>query len=395
MKRLAIITSVYPPISSSASIQVKNLVDALVDFDITLDVYIADPTVRYLSIENNHKHRLLRFYVPKTDGVGHVRRTFAELSFPLFITYQIVFSSRKINNYDAIVWHSPTIFFGPLIFIFRLFNKCKTYLIIRDIFPEWAFNLGLIRNKFVFDFFKFFANLQYKQANIIGVQSKGDLAYFNEIGNENFKKIEVLDNWLQEPSNCSYDLPSHFLKKKILVYSGNVGIAQDLDILLDIALNCSEKNIIFLIIGRGSNFSTLQSKAKIIGINNIYFINELDYKYMYSIHSQCHIGLVFLNLKHKTHNIPGKLISYLKAGLPVFCICNKGSDLENLIQSRNLGVVFSSHNIPELCGGIDSLLDRLESDKHFKQHCKDAANELFSPKLAATKILRSVELIDL
>ncbi len=49
------------------------------------------------------------------------------------------------TKWDLIVWYSPPIFFGPLIWVLRRASGARTYLILRDIFPEWAADLGIIK----------------------------------------------------------------------------------------------------------------------------------------------------------------------------------------------------------------------------------------------------------
>ena len=74
-------------------------------------------------------------------------------------------------------------------------KKSYRYLILRDIFPQWSVDLNIIqKGSFSNMILSFFENLQYKVADKIGVNSEGNLSYFEK--NENFsKKIEVLRTW--------------------------------------------------------------------------------------------------------------------------------------------------------------------------------------------------------
>lgn len=55
------------------------------------------------------------------------------------------------------------------------------------------------------------------------------------------------------------------------------------------------------------------------------------------LYAQCHVGIVALDPRHKTHNLPGKFLSYMQAGLPVLASINPGNDLAELIQKKGLG----------------------------------------------------------
>jgi hypothetical protein len=49
------------------------------------------------------------------------------------------------ERWDGVVWYSPTIFLGPIVRVLRRESRCRSYLILRDIFPEWAVDMGLMR----------------------------------------------------------------------------------------------------------------------------------------------------------------------------------------------------------------------------------------------------------
>jgi hypothetical protein len=108
-------------------------------------------------------------------------------------------------------------------------NACQSYLILRDIFPAWALDLGLIRKGFAYYFFKVFERFQYSVADCIGVQAIGSLDYFKSWPSFSKKRIEVLQNWLSPKplTHCSVNVSSlPVANRKIFVYAGNMGIAQ-------------------------------------------------------------------------------------------------------------------------------------------------------------------------
>ncbi|WP_211160137.1 hypothetical protein [Aromatoleum aromaticum] len=55
------------------------------------------------------------------------------------------------------------------------------------------------------------------------------------------------------------------------------------------------------------------------------------------MYAQCHVGVVALDRRHKTHNIPGKFLTYMQSGLPVLANINPGNDLVDLIDSEQVG----------------------------------------------------------
>ncbi|TKB05342.1 MAG: glycosyltransferase family 4 protein, partial [Mesorhizobium sp.] len=130
------------------------------------------------------------------------------------------------------------IFHGPMVSALKRESGCKGYLIIRDIFPEWAVDMGLMGRGLPYRFFDAIARYQYSIADVIGVQTPGNLAYFNRWRRRSGRVLEVLQNWLDKPSNvrCSIRVSETPLAgRKLFVYAGNMGVAQSVGIVLDLA----------------------------------------------------------------------------------------------------------------------------------------------------------------
>ena len=110
--------------------------------------------------------------------------------------------------YDGVIWYSPSIFFEPLIRRLKARSACKSYLILRDIFPEWAIDMGLIKEGPVSRFFSAVARRQYRIADVIGVQTPGNLHYFSDRLAAAPESLEVLQNWIEDLPEvpCSIDL---------------------------------------------------------------------------------------------------------------------------------------------------------------------------------------------
>ena len=96
---------------------------------------------------------------------------------PFQMIFRLINISHFLKNNDLLVWWSPSIFFTPLVIYLKIINRCRTYLILRDIFPQWAIDLGIIKNNFIAFIFKFFYYFQFLASDIVGIQSFGDHKY--------------------------------------------------------------------------------------------------------------------------------------------------------------------------------------------------------------------------
>jgi glycosyltransferase involved in cell wall biosynthesis len=294
--------------------------------------------------------------------------------------------------WDLIAWYSPTIFFGPLIWILKRASRCRTYLILRDIFPEWALDLGLIRKGPAYAFFKAIAATQYAVADVIGVQTPSNLAYMLP-WTARGKKVEVLHNW-QTPSpdvGTSIQIGTTALAgRKILAYIGNMGVAQGMDIQLDLARALANRDDLgFLFVGRGSEVPRLKDRVASDGSTNTLFFDEVDSTEMPGLLSQCSIGLLALDPRHRTHNIPGKLLTYLRAGLPVLARVNPGTDLAHLIAEEKIGFAYDGNDVTVLCRFVEELIGDPVTYADMSARGRRLADRMFSSERAVRQIVSS------
>jgi hypothetical protein len=143
-KHVALISTDYPPLRTSAAVQMHDLAIEMCRAG-HLTVVIV-PTVELLetwTTETVGGVALLRIRAPKTRDLGYVRRTLNEFSLPLIMLLRLRKTPFARVRWDVVAWYSPTIFFGPFVWYLKFMSGCRTYLILRDIFPEWTLDLGL------------------------------------------------------------------------------------------------------------------------------------------------------------------------------------------------------------------------------------------------------------
>jgi glycosyltransferase involved in cell wall biosynthesis len=393
-QRIALVCPVFPPFKSSAAVQLWDLSREFLNQGYQLTVIVPSSEVNgTYSLDIKDGVNVLRLKAPKSRDTSYIRRTISEFITPYLMMWNLSKSPLHHVEWDGIVWYSPSIFLTPFVKALKSKNNCRTYLIVRDIFPEWAVNLGLMKRGPAYWFFKLVEYSQYKVANIIGVQTDGNLRYFEKIANRFSCDIEVLQNWLAEPELgvCSIDVTSTSLSgRKILVYAGNMGVAQDLQIFVDLANKYKQRSDIgFLFVGRGSEKIYLEKKSKKLGLSNILFFNEINSSEIPGLYKQCHVGIISLDRRHLTHNIPGKFLTYMAAGLPVLALLNKDNDLIDIIQKNDVGFATSDYSVEKLDSLLSKLIDELPRND-YSTKSKTLSARLFSPKVAVQQIAHAL-----
>ena len=390
--RITLIADVFPPLRSSGAVQLRDLSIEFARQGHQIVVMIPSSDIdRPWVLEEMQGVSVLRLRAPKTKDVGYIRRTISEFLMPFAMLHNLRKSPFAETKWDGVVWYSPTIFLGPIASVLKKSSACKSYLIIRDIFPEWAVDMGLMGRGLPYKFFKMIERYQYSVADVIGVQTPANMAYFDQWGKCSSRKTVVLQNWLSHAPDIGASIKvseTPLANRKIFVYAGNMGIAQGMGILMDLAESVRHRSDIgFLFVGRGSDALRLRQDAIERHLDNVIFFDEIAPTEIPGLYSQCHAGIVALDPRHKTHNIPGKFLTYMQAGLPVLACINPGNDLEKIICNNNIGRVCTDHSVNTLKNLLLELITEIAATENMPDRCKKLCKEIFSTEKIVKQIL--------
>lgn len=393
--KIALIADTFPPLRTSGAVQLRDLSREFIRQGHSLTVILPTPDIgEPWVLEDFDGVQVLRLRAPKTKDINYLQRTLGEFVMPFAMLRNLRKSPIDENGWDGVVWYSPSIFFGPVVKALKKASGCRSYLIIRDIFPEWAVDMGLMGRGLPYRFFRLVADYQYSVADVIGIQAPGNAVYFDGWQKDESRKLEVLQNWLADApaERCSIDVAKTFLAgRKVFVYAGNMGVAQGMDILLDLAEKLRDREDIgFLFVGRGRDARKLAKDAKSRELDNVLFHDEIAPDEIPGLYAQCDVGLVALHPRHRTHNIPGKFLTYMQSGLPVLANVNEGNDLVNLIQDERVGAVAIDGSVDTLRRMAESLFEEQKVDRELSARCRAVYRRLFAPNTAARQIVAAL-----
>jgi glycosyltransferase involved in cell wall biosynthesis len=161
-----------------------------------------------------------------------------------------------------------------------------------------------------------------------------------------------------------------------------------MDIFIELIQSLRHRDDIgFLFVGRGSELARLEAEKASRELDNVLFFGEIDPSEIPGLLAQCDVGLVALHPDHKTHNIPGKFVSYVQYGLPVLARVNGGTDLERLIEDEGVGRVYVGYSV----AGLKRLAEELANDDTLRcamsVRGRQLGRAMFSPATAARQIV--------
>ena len=393
--RIALIADTFPPLRTSGAVQMRDLSREFARQGHQVTVMLpASDLDRAWRLENFDGAQILHLRAPATKDIGYVRRTLAELVMPFAMLRNLRKSPLAAQTWDGVVWYAPSIFHGPLASALKRTSGCKGYLIIRDIFPEWAVDMGLMGRGLPYRFFDAVARYQYSVADVIGVQTPGNRSYFDRWQQKSGRVLEVLQNWLDRPAQapCTIRVADTALAgRKLFVHAGNMGVAQGVGIMLDLAGKMAARaDVGFLFVGRGSDAQRLRETARARGLTNVLFFDEIHPDEIPDLYAQCSAGIVALDPRHRSHNIPGKFLTYMQSGLPVLANVNAGNDLAGLIRDERVGEACESNRVDELVRRAAALLEQVDRDAGLPERCRQLFDRQFSVGQAVRQIVAAL-----
>lgn len=286
-----------------------------------------------------------RFKSGQLKDVGKIRRALNESLLSLRAWLAIRKKVEK-NSFDGVIYYSPSIFFGGVVRWLCQRCQCPAYLVLRDLFPRWAIDAGMIsENSLITRYFRFFEQLSYRQANMIGLMSENNVRVFKIEGND--YPTEVLRNWAAvTPIN---QLPADYVSirqrlnlqnKVIYFYGGNIGHAQDMANLMRLTKAMSvHPQAHFLYVGQGDEVILINQLAEEWGLTNFTYLTSVSQDEFKLLLAEIDVGLFSLSAVHSSHNFPGKLLGYMVQNVPILGSVNQGNDLMEMVNLHAAGFI--------------------------------------------------------
>jgi len=293
---------------------------------------------------------------------------------------------------DLIVFYSPTIFWAPLVRRLKSLWHCPAYLILRDIFPAWAVDAGILRKGLIYYFFRRKEILQYQAADRIAVQSPANLDYFAREFQTQRYQLEVLYNWMnlrvENLPSTNYRAQLGLKGKVVFLYGGNLGVAQDVDNILRLAQRLADHDHIrFLLVGEGSEVPRLRRLLSEKRLHNVQLLSAVSPPEYLAMLSEFDVGLLSLDRRLKTHNVPGKLLGYMYWCKPTLASINPGNDLVEILEKNQAGFCLLNGDDDGLCAAALRLANDPELRCRMGKNARTLLARLFSVEAAVTQII--------
>lgn len=278
----------------------------------------------------------------------------------------------KSFDFDFILMPTPPI---TLYSVVRwLTNKYKIpfYLILRDIFPQNAVDLGLIKKEgLIHSKFRSTEKKLYNLADQIGCMSQGNIDYVIK-HNDTIKldKLHILRNWqknqvLKKVDKTEIKVKNGLEGKFVVFFGGNISKPQKVENIVQLAkLYKDNPDVVFYIIGRGTEKPKLEQLVIDNELQNFIIKDFLPRDEYQELMLAADVGLVSLDERFTIPNIPSKALSYFNAKIPIIALIDNNTDFGTWIQDEIECGYWSVASKPEQ---IKYNMDKLLIDKGLVQ----------------------------
>ena len=370
-----------------------------------------DSLASYLS-ENGHKVYILTGKHNKKNELESINRKYKIIYSPIialgkkktiyrFIEHASLAVSSffvglfKLGKIDYLVTTSPPPLISFTGFFLAKIKKAKLIYDVRDIWPDVAVEMNSFdKNSIYYKIFKFIANFMYKHSNYITTVSPGKVKKIKGY-TKNKEKVLYISNGLDD-NFVNFEIDEEIVnkyqlnKKFTIVYIGNVGLAQNLDALVNLANNYKEKkNFQFLIFGDGAYKEKLNKKIEELKLSNIKLVGKIEYEKVYTILKYSKISFISLKNSNMTDSIPTKIYDALGAGCPILLLAEGNSC--KLIDEFNFGEHTSEEK--ELCNKFELMIKNYDKYDKQKNNVIENVQKKYSRKMIAKEFEKKTGMV--
>lgn len=272
----------------------------------------------------------------------------------------------KDVKFDLILYSTPPITFNKVIASLKERYKAKTYLLLKDIFPQNAVDLGMFSKKSLF--YKLFRRKEerlYELSDYIGCMSAANVDYvLKHNPSVSADKVEICPNSieLKVENECEtdkaillrkLDIP---LDKCLFIYGGNLGRPQGIDFLIKVvAANEKRDDSYFIIVGNGTEYGKIKQWFDMNSPHNACLLPSLPKADYDNLVKACDVGLIFLDKRFTIPNYPSRLLSYMENKMPVLMATDVNTDMGRIAEANGYGMWVESGNPEKFMEMVDSV----------------------------------------
>ncbi|WP_095185384.1 glycosyltransferase family 4 protein [Pseudomonas sp. Irchel 3H9] len=320
-----------------------------------------------------------RLIVREVDGIVNIIRTYTYselhrsyigrlISF-LSFSFTAPIGLLLVKKPDVVLASSPPIFPMLPIWIVCKLRRIPMVLEVRDLWPESAIQMGILRNRTLISLMSWIEGVLYDKANRVVALTRGIRDNISGRGWSE-KKLAVITcgvdtHMLYPDTEAGIDVRRNFgwEGRNVILYFGAMGEANNLDVVIDAAMKCNDKNTLFVLIGDGMKRPYIERRIAELNLNNVQVLAPVSKSLARGFINAADLCLVTLQaIPLFKGAIPTKLLDYMACGKPV--LCGVEGEAAEIVAEAQAGIMFHPNDSHQL----ESRIAEMMSNKELRDH---------------------------
>lgn len=342
------------------------------------------------TVEGAAVHRCPMYVPQKVTSVKRIIHEFSFLISSLFYWIPIFFSSKK---FDLVFCIAPPFHLGFIPFLYAKVRGVPFVNHVHDLQVDAAKDLGMIKNERFLDMLFKAERYVLQKADRVTTISPGMLTKIQKKGIRS-DKTSLIPNWVDAveiaPLDSSESLRKEFglaEEDKVILYAGNLGEKQGLDLIVSAAQAFQkQKEIQFIVVGSGGGKSKLIEQVEALNLANVRFFPLQPYEKLSALLATADVHLVLQKKAASDLVLPSKLTSILSAAGCAVITAVPDTTLYTMVEKHEMGILIEPESALALVEGITYALT---CDRSVYQKNGRAYAEMYLSKDAILKDFES------
>lgn len=377
--RVVVVCPHFAPDTAPTGDVITRIVDELASHNIELHVVTSLPWYRNHVIEPGWGGQLMRresvewgsitrvHPFPGKDKRSLVRRAIGFLGFSVLCGLAAVRAGGLFRKADAVLAMSPPLTLGLTGWLAAKSHRAPLVFNVQDIFPDAAVETGAITNSTVISLARWLEHVTYHRSRFVVVLSDDmQLNVRDKVKMSHRDAVVTIPNFVDADAISPGSRITEYRRelgiddRPVVMYAGNVGFSQSLDLLIEAARQIPDA--MFVINGEGSARATLIDSAR--GLSNVVFAPYQDKARLPEVLATGDIHVVPLRAGLGAVSVPSKTYSILAAGRPVVASIDPGTEVPRILDASGAGIAVSPDDAEQFVAAVRSLLtDRARAER--------------------------------
>ena len=278
-----------------------------------------------------------------------------------------LFVGLFLKRPDVILTPSPPLTSGFLAVILAKLKGAKTIYNVQEIYPDLLINLGHLKNTFLINFLKRLERFVYNSSTAVTTIDK---QFYNIIKPriKQEKGLHIIPNFVDTDlyvRESSTKLPAEFLSEPRFInmlYAGNIGLAQEWDLVLNLANEIRDESITIWIIGEGKKKEYLKTQIEKHNLSNIKLLPYQDRKYMPAINLFADFHFIAMDKSMENDGFPSKVYSIMASGRPMVIVSSENTPITSFLNETDTSLLVTDHSL----SGFKNAVLKLALDKELR-----------------------------